>query len=138
MSIRGTFYAVTDSQLVRLLEGSLGGDDFLAGCSPEAPAEHFSGGEAVWYELTKLLGSEDGCGVEGTEAIPEGGAYSFSADVQRISGRLSALDREELARRYADLETDFAFDEIHAAILGLVTFYQRSAASKLAMLFNIR
>ena len=138
MSIRGTFYAVTDSQLARVLDGSLDGDDFLAGRSPEAPAERFSGGEAVWYELTKLLGPEDGCGVEGTEAIPEGGAYSFSADVQRISDRLSALEREELARRYAELDTDFSFDEIYAAILGLVPFYQRSAATKLAILFNLR
>ena len=138
MSIRGTFYAVTDSQLARVLEGSLDGDDFLAGRSPEAPAERFSGGEAVWYELTKLLDPEDGCGVEGTEAIPEGGAYSFSADVQRISGLLNALEREELARRYARLDTDFSFDEIYAAILGLVPFYQRSAAAKHAMLFNLR
>jgi hypothetical protein len=137
VSFGGTFYAITDSQLKRLLEKSLDGEAFLRGRTSETPTERFSGGEAVWYELTKLLGPEDGCGAVGTEAVPEGGAYSYSSEVARISDQLTMLGKGELQRRYAELETTFQFDEIYAAIVGLLSFYRRSSKAGLAVLFNI-
>ena len=137
MSFGGTFYALTDSQLKRLIDGSLDGESFLRGRTLETPTERFSGGEAVWYELTKLLGPEDGCGAVGTEVVPEGGAYSYANDVTRISDRLTMLSKSELQRRYVELETTVQFDEIYAAIVGLLSFYRRSAKAGLAVLFNI-
>jgi hypothetical protein len=137
MSFGGAFYAITDSQLKRLLDRSLDGEAFIKGRTAEAPMERFSGGEAVWYELTKLLGPEDGCGATGTEVIPEGGAYSYANEVARISDQLTMLNKRELQRRYAELETTFRFEEVYAAIVGLLSFYRRSSKAGLAILFNI-
>lgn len=138
MSFEGTFYAITDSQLNSLLNQSLDGDAFLQGQTTEAPLERFSGAGSVWYELTQLLGPEDGCGAEATEVIPEGGAYSDSNDVVRISAQLNQLEPSDLERRYAELETSVQFKELDAAIVDLRAFYQRSANAGLAVLFNIR
>ncbi len=138
MSIRGSFYSLTDDQLTALLSGSLDGDAFLGGRLQVAPAEKFSGGEAVWYELTKLLGPEDGCGVHGTEVVPEGGAFSNEAEVRRTFTKISVLPEQELERRYAALDTDFSWEQIHEAIQGLIHFYHRTAMAGNAMLFNLR
>jgi Domain of unknown function (DUF1877) len=138
MSIRGSFYALTDDQLAALLSGSLDGDAFLGERLHVAPAEKFSGGEAVWCELTKLLDPEDGCGAQGTEVVPEGGAFSNAEEVRRTFTKLSVLPHQELERRYAALETDFSWEQIHEAIRGLIQFYHRAAMAGHAMLFNLR
>lgn len=138
MGIKGTFYSLTDTQLAALLNGSLDGDAFLSGRLPDAPADRFSGGEEVWYELTKILGPEDGCGVHPTEALPEGGAFSSAAEVRRGFTRLSVVPHQELERRHGTLETEATWEEVHAAIRGLILFYHRAAMAGNAILFNVR
>ena len=134
----GNFYALTDDQLNRILAGSLDGDAFLSGTSAEKPAACFSHGELVWYELTKILAAEDGCGANTTDAVPEGGAYSHSSEVQETSASLETLTEEEIRLRYSGLDTPHSFDEIFKAVVGLSAFYQRTQSAGHAMLFNIR
>jgi len=137
MSFGGAFYALTEDQLKRVLSGSLDGEAFLKGRSTEKPAECYSSAEQVWYELTKLLASENGCGAEATEVVPEGGAYSYSPDVRMTAEALTLLTKNELRSRYASLDTSFTFEAVYQAVIGLVSFYRRADRSGHAVLFNI-
>ena len=64
MSMGGDFYALSDEQLTRLLEGDLAYADFLYDGPGEHPRECFSQYEHLWYELSQVLADEDACGVE--------------------------------------------------------------------------
>ncbi|WP_144289841.1 DUF1877 family protein [Ideonella sp. A 288] len=137
MSYGGDFYALSDDQLTRILSGQLDGEAFLRNGLPERPADCFTGGEAVWHELTKLLGPENACGVDITDAVPVGGGCSASADVQRTAEALTVLTKDELRHRYAVLDTRESFESLYAVVLGLVSFYRRAGKAGHAVLFNI-
>lgn len=138
MSYGGVFYSLTDDQLQRIIAGSLDGESFLQGSSAEKPADCYSEGELFWYELAKILHTENGCGADITEAVPESGAYSYSEDVQRTADALTRLSKEEVRRRHEQLVTGFSYEAVYKAILGLSFFYKRAQRAGHAMLFNIR
>ncbi len=137
MSMGGDFYALSDDQLTRLLDGSLDYGDFLYDQIEERPRECYAGGEFVWYELTQILAPEDGCGIEQTDAIPEASGYSFSDDVESVAKQLALLDDEEIKRRYGKIETGESFESVLKAVNEVVAFYQRAAANKYAVLFRV-
>jgi hypothetical protein len=137
MSMGGDFYALSDDQLTRLLDGTLGYGDFLYDEIEERPREYYAGGEFVWYELSQILAPEDGCGIEQTDAIPEASGYSLSDDVESVAKQLALLDDEEIKRRYDQVETSESFESVLKAVNEVVDFYQRAAANKEAVLFRV-
>ncbi len=138
MSFGGDFYSLSDDQLKSILDAGLDGEAFLGNQLKERPSECFSRGTRVWYELTKLLATENACGTEITDAIPEGGGYSYSPDVRITAEALRHLTTDDLRSRYAMLETELSFEEINSVVDELVQFYSRVANSGNAVIFNIR
>lgn len=137
MSMGGDFYAISDDQLTRLLDGTLDYVDFLCGQIAERPRECYANGEYVWYELCQILGPEDGCGSEQTDAIPEIAAYSFSDDVESVAKMLAMLGDEEIRLRYSKIEAKEPLEDVLRVIKELVVFYQRAVVNKDAILFRV-
>jgi len=137
MSMGGDFYANSDEQLTRLLDGTLNYDEFFCDEIEDRPRECYSGCEWVWYELTQILMPEDGCGVEITDAIPEALGYSYSGDVESVAEALAMLDDEEIKLRYSKIKAKEPLEDVLRVIKELVVFYQRAAANKDAIVFRV-
>ena len=137
MSMGGDFYALSDDQLQRMLEGSLDYAEFLYGEIEEKPRECYSRGEHLWYELTRLLQNEDACGMEQTDAIPEFSGYSVSGDVASTAKRLTALSEDQIRHRHDDENIEAPIDEVLDIVKGVVEFYARAAANGDAVLFRV-
>ena len=137
MSMGGDFYALSDDQLQRMLDGSLDYAEFLYGEIEEKPRECYSRGEHLWHELTRLLQNEDACGMEQTDAIPELSGYSFSGDVASTAKRLTALSEDQMRHRHDDENIEAPIDEVLDIIKGVVEFYERAAANGDAVLFRV-
>lgn len=132
----GDWYAFTDTQLQQVLDGKLDWWRFLFNELPEKPRECFSQAEPYWNEIRELL-SDDVCGLEIADQIPEGTGYSFAEDVQDIAHELSRLTEDDLRKRYARLDLEPSFDDLYQLVQALIDFYQRAAMNHDAVLFRV-
>ena len=133
----GDWYAFTDAQLQRILDGELDWLKFLFDELPEKPRECFSKAEPYWNEIRELLSDEDACGLEVTTQIPEATGYSFASDVEDVARRLSKLAEDDLRKRYAELDLEPDFAELYPLVKALIDFYQRAATNRDAVLFRV-
>ena len=115
MGMGGSFYAVSDDQMIRALSGTLPWDAFRSNALDERPAECFSDGEHVWFELSKLLDPEHACGRHQSDRLPEAVGCNHALNARLTALALGRLDLVELETRYAALDTEWSFDEVHAA-----------------------
>nr|MBP8175355.1 hypothetical protein [Sphaerotilus sp.] len=84
MSLGGDFYALSDDQLQRMLDGTLDPDRFLGQDEAERPLACYAGAELVWHELQQLLSGQDALGQEMTTDIPEMSGYTWASEVPVI------------------------------------------------------
>lgn len=137
MSMGGDFYAITDGQLARLLDGELPFSRFFHGAGDEQPRECFSQAEHLWHELSQVLIAENACGANVTEEIPEMCGYSSSEDVARTAAMLEQLDAASIEQRCARADLEEMIPEILPAVQGLTAFYRRAADNGDAVLFHV-
>lgn len=140
MSMGGNFYAISDDQLVRLLDETLSYVDFLNDMLDEKPKARFSSAEYFWYELTELLDIEKVRGLEITERIPEAAGYSFSNEVKAVFNNLSKLSNDELQQRFekkVKLMKKITLEEMLRLVKGLTDFYQYASSDGKAVLFRV-
>ena len=138
MSLGGAFYALSDNQLERMLDGTLDYAKFLYNEDlEEKPRECFSEAEYYWHELTQLLSEEVACGQKVTDEIPEMSGFTFSGEVAAIASRLAQLTAVEIQSRHTALGLDGEWKSMYSAVKGLVEFYQRTASNGDAVLFRI-
>lgn len=137
MSLGGDFFALSDEQLRRILEGTIDPDRFFGHDEQEQPSACYAGAELVWFELQQLLSPEDACGRQVTSAIPEMSGYTFASEVPSIADDLGRLDSAILQRRIARL----GLEENGAALLQIVgevtDFYRQAADSGSAVVFRV-
>lgn len=137
MSMGGDFYALSDNQLERMLDGALDYAKFLYDDLEEKPRECFSKAEHCWDELMKLLSDEEACGQEVTDAIPEISGFTFSGEVAAIASRLAQLTAVEIQSRHTALGLDGEWESMYSVVKSLVEFYQRAASNGDAVLFRV-
>ena len=137
MSMGGDFYALTDAQLRRLLEGDLPYGDFLYDGSSEQPRECLSRFEHLWYELSQVLADENTCGVEQSDAVPEMCGYSFSQDVSQTAKMMEILHEATVRDRCEARGIESNPVEVWEAVQALTGFYHRAADNNDAILFRV-
>lgn len=137
MSMGGDFYALSDNQLQRLLDGSLEYGEFLYDSPGERPRECLSRFEHLWYELSQVLLDEDACGVEQSAEIPEMSGYSFSEDVSRTASMLESLEVDAIRGRCEAAGVEAPAEDVWQAVQALTAFYRRAADNKDAVLFRV-
>ena len=137
MGMGGDFYALTDDQLERLLDGRLAYGRFLHFEGEEFPRECLSDFEHFWFELTQVLAPEDACGAMQGEEIPELCGYSDSEQVARTAARLEALDEAMIRRRCERADIEAPLEEIVQAVHAVIAFYRRAAQRQSAVLFRV-
>jgi hypothetical protein len=135
--VGGDFYAMSDAQLMRLLDGTVHFGAFLYGEAAEQPRECYSEAAPYWQALLKLLAPEDGCGSEVTDTIPEASGYSYAEDVAFVAAQLAGLSDETLQQRYLEGKIEIDFESLLAAVKGVIDFYQRAAQHGEAVLFRV-
>lgn len=136
MSLGGDFYALTDLQLERMLEGALG-LEFLYDELEEKPRECYSEAEHAWYELMQILSPVMMPFSEQTDTIPEMSQFSWAHEVVELAEELVEIDDEMIEERYDPEEMNTDLDTLKGYIKKIVSFYQRAAQHGDAVLFRV-
>ncbi|MFO1276337.1 MAG: DUF1877 family protein [Sphaerotilus natans] len=137
MSLGGDFYALSDDQLQRMLDGTLDPDRFLGQDEAERPLACYAGAELVWHELQQLLSGQDALGQEMTTDIPEMSGYTWASEVPVIAADLADLDRDALTRRIERLGLTDQGPSLLEIVGEVSGFYQQAAASGSAVVFRV-
>ena len=137
MSMGGDFYAMSDDQLTRLLKGDLPYGDFLYDNPGEQPREALTKFEHLWYELSQVLGEEQGCGAAQSEVIPELCSFSTSKEVAETARMLEKLDEAIILERCELAGVEAPPADVWGAVKEVIAFYRRAAENKDAVLFRV-
>ena len=137
MSNGSGFFALSEDQLKRLLDGQLAHASFLQPGGGEQPRENHDAAIACWYELSQVLQGEAACGAEQTDRIPTMVGYSSPSQVQATAAKLKGLAEAEVRKRCETALMEASVDEVVAAVRGLTAFYERAATNKDAVLFRV-
>ena len=138
MSLGGDFYALTDNQLSRVLDGRLDYSKFLFDELPnEQPRECLGDFEPLWLALCNVLEEEKACGIEQTDQIYLMCSYCFANDVARIAPLLGVLTESVIQERCEQREVEGDPQEVWEAVQALTQFYQRAAQNADAVLLRV-
>lgn len=137
MSNGSGFFALSEDQLKRLLDGQLAPASFLQPGGAEQPRENHDKAIACWYELSQVLQAEAACGAQQSDKIPTMVGYSSVSQVQETAAKLRVLAEAEVRKRCESALMEASVDEVVAAVRGLTAFYERAATNKDAVLFRV-
>lgn len=136
MSLGGVFYALSDGQLERLLDGTLS-LSFLYNELDEKPREAYSV-EWAWLDVIRIVEHVTADFAEQTDEIPEMSQYSWATDVKEIAPLFVKLDDEAVERYYKWLDdTSTELAEVSHHIKNIASLYQRAAQQGDAVLFRV-